>query len=54
MAAEQVRVAIGEREVVFASDRGSLSIRLIEGTFPNYRQLLPDDYPAAVELDKDG
>lgn len=54
VAAEQVRVAIGEREVVFASDRGSLSIRLIEGTFPNYRQLLPDDYPAAVELDKDG
>ena len=53
VAAEQVRVAIREREVVFASDRGSLSIRLIEGTFPNYRQLLPDDYPAAVELDKD-
>ncbi len=53
VAAEQVRVAIRERDVVFASDRGSLSIRLIEGTFPNYRQLLPDDYPAAVELDKD-
>ena len=53
VAAEQVRIAIREREVVFASERGSLSIRLIEGTFPNYRQLLPDDYPAAVELDKD-
>ena len=53
VAAEQVRVAIREREVVFASDRGSLSIRLIEGTFPNYRQLLPDDYPAAVEFDKE-
>ena len=53
VAAEQVRVAIQEREIVFASDRGSLSIRLIEGTFPNYRQLLPDDYPAAVGIDKD-
>lgn len=53
VAAERVQVAIRERDVVFASDRGSLSIRLIEGTFPNYRQLLPDDYPAAVELNKD-
>ena len=53
VAAEQVRVAVHEREAVFGSERGSLSIRLIEGTFPNYRQLLPDDYPAAVEFDKD-
>ena len=53
VAADQVRVAIRDREVVVASDRGSLSVRRIEGTFPNYRQLLPDDYPAAVEFDKD-
>ena len=53
VAAEQVRVAIRDREVVVASERGSLSVRRIEGTFPNYRQLLPDDYPAAVEFEKD-
>ena len=43
--ADKVRVAIGDREASFSSDRGSLTVRLIEGTFPNYRQLLPDGYP---------
>ena len=49
----QVQVAIHEREAVFGSDRGSLSLRLIEGTFPNYRQLLPESYPNRVTVDKD-
>lgn len=43
--AEKVQVNVMTREVVFASERGSLTLRLIEGTFPNYRQLLPDSYP---------
>lgn len=51
--ASQVQVAIQDREAVFGSDRGSLSLRLIEGTFPNYRQLLPDSYPNRVTVDKD-
>ena len=49
----QVQVAIHDREAVFGSERGSLSLRLIEGTFPNYRQLLPDSYPNRITLDKD-
>jgi DNA polymerase-3 subunit beta len=49
----KVQMAIHEREVVFGSDRGSLSLRLIEGTFPNYRQLLPDSYPNRITLDKE-
>ena len=48
-----VSVAVQDREVVFASERGSLSIRLIEGSFPNYRQLLPQKYPNEVVLPKD-
>ena len=48
-----VKVAIQDREVVFSSDRGSLSIRLIEGSFPNYQQLLPQKYPNQVLLQKD-
>ncbi len=54
VAAPEIRIALGEREGVFASDRGSLSIRLIDGTFPNYRQLLPDQYPNDVLVSKDG
>ena len=53
VAAARINVAIREREVVFSSERGSLSVRLIEGTFPNYRQLLPGKYPNEVLVQKD-
>lgn len=53
VAADVISVAIHDREVIFASERGSLSIRLIEGSFPNYRQLLPQKYPNEVVLRKD-
>lgn len=49
----QVQIAIHDREAVFGSERGSLSLRLIEGTFPNYRQLLPDSYPNRLTVDKE-
>lgn len=51
--ASTLRVAIGAREATFASDRGTLTARLIEGTFPNYRQLIPESYPNRVTLDRD-
>lgn len=51
--AAAVEVAVSEREAVFSSDRGSLSIRLIDGNFPNYRQLLPDSYPNEVVLSRE-
>lgn len=50
--AEEVRVAIDERTAVFASERGILSLRLIDGTFPNYRQLLPDSNPNRMTFDR--
>ena len=53
VASTVIDVAIHDREAVFASNKGSLSIRLIEGTFPNYRQLLPQEYPNEVLLRKD-
>lgn len=53
VAADVISVVIQDREVVFASERGSLSVRLIEGSFPNYRQLLPQKYPNEVVLRKD-
>lgn len=53
VAADVINVVIQDREAVFVSERGSLSIRLIEGNFPNYRQLLPQKYPNEVILRKD-
>jgi len=40
--ADKIDVNVGEREAAFSSDRGSLTVRLIEGAFPNYRQLIPE------------
>lgn len=48
----KVRMAVGTREAAFGSDRGTLALRLIEGTFPNYQQLLPESYPNRVIVDK--
>lgn len=48
----KVKVAIPGREAAFGSNRGSLTLRLIEGTFPNYRQLLPDSYPNTMVVEK--
>ncbi len=49
----KVNVGVMGREAVFASDRGSLTLRLIEGTFPNYRQLLPASYPNRFVVNKE-
>lgn len=48
----QIKVAIGEREAAFASTRGTVTTRLIEGTFPDYRRLLPDGYPNKLRIDR--
>lgn len=49
----KVQVGLQAREAVFGSDRGSLSLRLIEGSFPNYRQLLPESYPNNIVVSKE-
>ncbi len=50
----KVSVSLDGRESVFSSERGSLHLRLIEGTFPKYRSLLPEQYPNEVLVDKEG
>ncbi len=41
---DQVSVAVQRNQVVFVLGRTILSSRLIEGQFPNYRQLLPEGF----------
>lgn len=54
-AEEELRVAVQRNQIVFLLGRTILSSRLIEGQFPNYRQLLPESFEhelrvASVEL----
>lgn len=51
--APKVEVAIAERSASFKSERGSLDARLIEGTFPNYRQLLPEAHQGRLSVSKE-
>jgi len=52
--AAKMQFSLQQREAVFGSESGSLTLRLIEGTFPNYRQLLPDSYPNRVTVAREG
>jgi DNA polymerase III subunit beta len=42
MGAEELAISAGQNQVVFELDGVVLSSRLIDGQFPNYRQLLPE------------
>lgn len=47
---EEVTVSVRENQVVFRVGGVTLSSRLIEGQFPNYRQLLPESYDHEVRV----
>lgn len=51
--AAELKVALGAREATFASERGTLTARLVEGTFPNYRQLIPEQYASRLVVARD-
>jgi DNA polymerase III subunit beta len=52
-AAEELRVAVQENQVVFSVDGTVLTARRIDGQFPNYKQLVPESFEAEVELPRD-
>ena len=51
--ADKVSMSIGEREGRFSSERGRMTARVIESSFPNYRQLLPSEYPNRLTISRD-
>lgn len=51
--ADKVTMAIAEREGMFSSSRGRMTARVIESSFPNYRQLLPSEYPNRLTIKRD-
>lgn len=48
-----VTLYVGEFEASFETGPVRLTTRLIEGEFPNYRQLLPAAYPNRLSVDKE-
>ena len=48
-----VEVFLSDRYVVFRVPGAELTARLIEGEFPNYSQLIPDEYPNCLTVGRD-
>ena len=49
---DELTVRFGEREATFEAGTTRLTTRLIEGEFPNYRNLLPSSYPNLLTVSK--
>jgi DNA polymerase III subunit beta len=48
-----VGVVAGPKEITFAHGSVRISTRLLEGAYPDYRQLVPDHYPNRLHLGKE-
>lgn len=48
-----MKVALGDRDASFVTDQGRLTVRVIDATFPNYRQLLPDGHANRLTVEKE-
>jgi DNA polymerase III subunit beta len=51
--AETLQVRLGARDAVFEAGGTRLTTRLIEGEYPNYRNLLPSAYPNTITVGRD-
>ena len=53
MTTPRVDVATGAHEISFVQGNVRISTRLLEGSYPDYRQLIPDHYPNRLHLGKE-
>ncbi|HSH31309.1 MAG TPA: DNA polymerase III subunit beta [Candidatus Saccharimonadales bacterium] len=44
-------IYLGDNQIMFEVDNLELTSRLIDGQFPNYRQIIPDKTETAIEID---
>lgn len=51
--AKNVEIQLGENQIQFVYDNTELVSRVIEGKYPDYRQLIPDKYETEVTVSKD-
>lgn len=50
-AGEAVRFSLRNNEAVFKTERATITTRLVEGRFPNYRDVVPEKHPIKITLD---
>ncbi|MFA6002296.1 MAG: DNA polymerase III subunit beta [Thermoleophilia bacterium] len=50
---ERVNVGLIDGQVIFSAGNIFLTSRLIEGQFPNYQQLLPEEFKHEIQVDKE-
>ena len=50
---DQVALRLGRHDATFSVGHVTLTTRLIEGEFPNYRQLIPSSYPNKLTVGRD-
>lgn len=50
---EEVGVAVGTHDITFVRSRVRITTRLLEGTYPDYRQLIPAHYPNRLHVGKE-
>jgi DNA polymerase-3 subunit beta len=48
-----VGLSIGAHDVTFTAGQVKVSTRLLDGTYPDYRQLIPAEYPNQLHVGKD-
>jgi DNA polymerase III subunit beta len=48
---DELQVSVRQNQVLFAFDGVTLSSRLIDGQFPNYRQLLPESFEHELRIE---
>jgi DNA polymerase III subunit beta len=51
--ADELTLRLGERDATFEIGTARLTTKLIEGEFPNYRQLIPSSYPNKLTVSRD-
>ena len=51
--AKKVAITIGENQVMFSVDGTELTSRLIEGQFPDYKQIIPRKNASIAEVDRE-
>ncbi|BER91258.1 DNA polymerase III subunit beta [Atrimonas thermophila] len=53
LAEGEIKVALGDGDILFESGELTLFSRLIEGEFPEYKQVIPDNFVVTVLVDRD-
>ncbi|MHB1584311.1 MAG: DNA polymerase III subunit beta [Acidimicrobiales bacterium] len=51
--ADEIMVSTGDHEITFSRGPVRISTRLLDGTYPDYRQLIPEHYPNRLHVGKE-